>query len=811
MKKKMTSLMSQFFFFISKYELLILLGLVASSCKQKPENQNVPPSLYELTQNHAREEEKWKQKKWDKFAETLHIGNNQVSLKDHKLDSVLGIDSQDAEKMSRWLLEQQLSQPSGLLVDESKREVYRDYLNKVSSSWKEKLYETRCSSIEGFKFLHPAGGYQDGKFETLVDKDGKPVASVYRLDYKLQSDWKGTPEQVTRTALLVIPQNKTKTSPLLVYSHAGDRGLVYGEIASIINQHQKKHIVLAPTFPGEVLYGGSKKTAYECTQDEIMAPAVGSPSPWDRDIDEVLGAQDCIERLVSASYLPGQGSSPLDLAEISTRLREEAYVSPTGYFQGRPLSLIVGSSRGGLTASLALAKSGVAWEGVFEEVHASSQGGAEEDQLDFLQGLMSGLAAQGPATGREEFLENFLEQEEVKARLNPARAPKLDRHLLSKAYGFYPARFSCSASISSPSSVLIGRFRLVLEILVKGNIEQTRFAKFPGLMDLKDAFTEYRLDRSEDPAKLERAVLNVFKRDLPLLTPYMLAALRNWSKVDPMKLFMQKSSQMGALLFLHGEEDRIVPFEQSKFAVNVIDKFRRSPEVLQKAWLGMGEKGHTLFSRGFRYEGPISADMTHHFDDAFLKSFSLIPHDFFVDSKKSFRFLPWKQKTLLYERLRGLLGSTGGLEEAPIFGPQASEPNAQTLSELGALTHFVSDQMVALPSSDLRQKELAEIQGSIEVIKGLFLQAMEEDRKALALTKAYYGASFDPNSENSEARAFGRSLVFAGILSKEDGRALGSELLGLDGEQPYLRDIGKIPPDVVFSYWRNQQCEAALK
>ena len=86
----------------------------------------------------------------------------------------------------------------------------------------------------------------------LLDSKGKAAADVYMMQYELE-DSPGVDGAQIRSALLIIPSlaDVSKRAPIIAYAHGGDKGLNYPEIAGILGELQRDHIIIAPTFPGE--------------------------------------------------------------------------------------------------------------------------------------------------------------------------------------------------------------------------------------------------------------------------------------------------------------------------------------------------------------------------------------------------------------------------------------------------------------------------------------------------------------------------------------------------------------------------------
>lgn len=288
-----------------------------------------------------------------------------------------------------------------------------------------------------------------------------------------------------------------------------------------------------------------------------------------------------------------------------------------------PASMIVGASRGGMVAGIALAKIGAQ----FAELSRSLS------VMDF---------------------ERLIEREEP-----------FWKESLGASFGGLPQSFSCATSISAPSSILIGRLRIVLEYMIKGHFEYTKFSLLPGLRKLKDLLDEYRLDRTHSNKILKKGVLAIAKRDVPLLGPFIFTSLKNWNRFDVAELRNPSAHMpMGAYLYLHGDSDKVVPVEQAIFAFNVLYAFSNHPVVLVKTRSQISklvnkkdvtivkDRSINLTYRSFR--APEGSDQKpnfhHHLDGFFLSSSSYIPANLIPENNHSFAFYAHRKKADLFNQ-----------------------------------------------------------------------------------------------------------------------------------------------------------------
>ncbi len=427
------------------FRLMLIAAQLLAGCGDKPTNTGLPPPLQSLSAADADAGSAQSQTLWANFAAALGIGNNQAATSPE--------------------LKAQLATPSSYLAAPRAKE-YADLVGRIAQGYAATAFATRCAQIEGLQVL---GGAKlvDPVAGTAADFAG---AKLYLMRYKLQADATGKAEATARSGLVVIPTAGTANSPILAYAHGGDFGLGYGEVAAAFGAFQGNHVIVAPTFPGEALCKVATDPAVRgCDAAGILVPPTGAQAPYDGDVDELLGMYDCVVRATI-----GKADGPITGAAAGATLA--AALAPLvkrhdgGTFAALPQGLLVGSSRGGLVASLALAKTGAA---------------------------LSVLAA---ATTPEP--------------LGPA--------YLSPAY------FSCAALVSAPASFAFAEFRLFLEQWVKGRLVLTSFAAFPGMAGLGSLFDAYH----SGTADAEAAALALARRDATLTAPLAVGALRDWARFD---------------------------------------------------------------------------------------------------------------------------------------------------------------------------------------------------------------------------------------------------------------------------------------
>jgi hypothetical protein len=212
-----------------------------------------------------------------------------------------------------------------------------------------------------------------------------------------------------------------------------------------------------------------------------------------------------------------------------------------------PYSTIFGVSRGGLVGSLALAKAGAAWSALMD-------------------------------THGTKFLTKILPLYRS-VNLTPDLIAVSLQSPLGPAYGILPpASFAGIITLAAPSTITIGRYRVVLEQIVKGHGSNVFNPEIPCLGQLVAIFDDYRNDVGNNAAHsaelLADAVHKIHTRDVSFVFPLMMAALKNWKDVSG------HHPKKASFYIVHHNRDKIVPVEQSEIAYSVLstaekDKFIR--------------------------------------------------------------------------------------------------------------------------------------------------------------------------------------------------------------------------------------------
>jgi dipeptidyl aminopeptidase/acylaminoacyl peptidase len=154
---------------------------------------------------------------------------------------------------------------------------------------------------------------------TVVDRDTIPVAPFVLSELFVVSQ----SVEGTHYAAVAVPLGATGPLPVFLYTHAGDQGVNVDETIPLlslgVDEVVDRFVFVAPSFRGETLT--SEGNAYVST---------GSPSPLDRDVDDVLGLLEALPELVP--------------------LADTSRIGVLGFSRGAGVALLLGARRPSIDA-----------------------------------------------------------------------------------------------------------------------------------------------------------------------------------------------------------------------------------------------------------------------------------------------------------------------------------------------------------------------------------------------------------------------------------------------------------------------------
>jgi hypothetical protein len=479
--------------------------LVLPACS-KPRNENIPLAPAFLTApanlNDVANE------RWKLLAEELKIGNNQGYQTSADLSASLA-------NVSEWITKPENA--SGY----KEGFVAPILQNNVSNA-----YKTQCSGVESVEKLGFAQILND---KNLLPSNIDESTFIYRIKYKLQSANNGSPEEITRNGLLVLPavnENTQGKTPLLAYGHGGDVGMGVLDLAAGLGHLQKSHIVLAPVYLEEKLCRQGIDWAIQGCQknssgaEDIIAKNPGKSEPYVNDADDINGLQNCIAR----ASLPSNSPAFIEVPEVNNlgektgaTLNSQIFSlvkriggTENGTLANLPVSIIAGHSRGSHAAFMALQRSG-------------SVLGVVKEKLE------------GDTTAAT---------------------------LLGSGYTF-PSLYTCSLNNFGPAVFSADKFRLGLEYFIRGWKNSTPFIRLTTGVQLAEKFEAFGAgvglenagNAEAEQAWARKYALKLAEIDLSFSAPLIQVALRNFQNLS--------SSKPGALMLMHSAQDVVVPVSQS--------------------------------------------------------------------------------------------------------------------------------------------------------------------------------------------------------------------------------------------------------
>jgi hypothetical protein len=296
----------------------LVLATSVTACGSKTANTQIPKPASEITADDVFDNSvRAANKLWSDLADELKIKND---------------GSRDA-----------LKTPSEYFGSSAQQiEAFESLSNTLAAKHLETAPATGCANVESFELI--------GLAQTIDFAIGVPQqtdsAKWYLMKYRRKKA-DGTADSLVNGALVSVPTSSASTYPVVLYAHAGDRGLPVVEVAAVFGSLQASHIIVAPAFPGESIckFFTSSASKTSCDFNGRYFDAVGVSSPYSTDAEDLLAAQNC---LVTPNAIPDYGSTVI--SKIKTQNPAGLSVGPV------PVSYIAGASRGGMAALIALAK-----------------------------------------------------------------------------------------------------------------------------------------------------------------------------------------------------------------------------------------------------------------------------------------------------------------------------------------------------------------------------------------------------------------------------------------------------------------------
>ncbi len=347
----------------------------------------------------------------------------------------------------------------------------------------------------------PSGLDQDSEFNFYgtekgdLDKTKITKGTAYVLKYRLA-------DNNIYTAIITIPKDKVKV-PLMLYAHGGDTGISFREIATLLQDNLNNYIVAAPAFPGEPICSvdkatGKRDTSFKryCVDNEgkeidPAVEAIGEKSPLENDVVATLGLHSALKRIslgelelnndiIKEFFVGGEKNNPkLEFYVDDSYVKDNKVPSflnsfkPTLQKIAGPKTVATASSRGGATMLAAIGRSGIMIQQAFEK-----------KDLDF---------------------ENLI----------------------------VPPLFSSVATYYAPTSLLMGKFRILFRDVMNGTVPETsQYNALPMITDLMNNqyFSNFRnSDLATNQKELNKLIGFLGASDVTYLAPYISVATQNWT------------------------------------------------------------------------------------------------------------------------------------------------------------------------------------------------------------------------------------------------------------------------------------------
>ncbi|WGL60154.1 hypothetical protein QEJ31_00865 [Pigmentibacter sp. JX0631] len=345
------------------------------------------------------------------------------------------------------------------------------------------------SDLSAYKTL--SGINKKSKFKIYSTKEGKidtkefAEGTAYVLIYKLN----GSEQKYSSIVTIPDTDKIDEKFKLIMYAHGGDAGLSLPNMARVLQNNLGKGIVAAPSFPGEPIcsittIGGTVANNFKRScgdaKGNVIKPAVaaeGEKSPLDNDVNSFLGLHNAISKLaVTTKEKPNILSNNVD-PNFNLNLDYYTNENPAFRLIAGPKTIGVSDSRGGATLLAAIGRTGIMLKSTLE----GGLGNIDIKKMSFLP-------------------------------------------LFSSAGLFY-----------TPSTLLIGGFRVVTQNMLAGNIYDTSILNaLPMIPELKNNsyISDYRLAPiGQDQKELNKLIGWIGASDIVFLAPYISVGMQNWSVV----------------------------------------------------------------------------------------------------------------------------------------------------------------------------------------------------------------------------------------------------------------------------------------
>lgn len=387
----------------------------------------------------------------------------------------------------------------------------------------------------------------DSKFAVHTTVNGKVTSTVVRGTVYVLTYQLGGNKSQNHLALVSIPDGVLngagalqKSVPLMVFAHGGDSGLSFREMATLLQGSLGDFVVAAPVYPGENLCsvdagqgGANTRFVRSCvdTTGQLTSPLLvsqGVRSPVNGDVNSLLGMHQAITKLafnkVTGFYTGSQNIFVDSTGAPILKLHSEETNPPHDFKEFYGFQTVgVSDSRGGATLMSALGRAGI------------MIGGALQKLTNYLQTC----------------------QPDPRTHICPSIVNRLPMLPYFSGAGLY----------YTPSSFLVGQFRMLTQFMMSGVVPYDAWAlpMMPELVHYFDAYRNAEVGSAAEDEELAKLVGQVAASDIAYLAPYLSLAVQNWT-TNSLRLFYDQKVAPGSLLLLHGTQDKIVPFAESLIA-----------------------------------------------------------------------------------------------------------------------------------------------------------------------------------------------------------------------------------------------------